>query len=364
MEAPYHQEVEETYLKLGENFGNAHTTLPEFKELRRLYVEYGKNRGLVLQSIFDYGYPLPDEITPEMIALTGSAHACGVAIDLANTRGVYGKVSTYESYTIKNRFDRFVYIHLPDPLKVDWSKPIDREKNYSTPRLRYPDGVDEELIYGINKPNRFFIAQTIRNIELARLDRLDTKTKEKLHIDSHTDAGLFNFSWDIFVPTIESATDMTELAGDLGGVIASSLLDNGLSLEQVSSVLNAGFVFSAFKEEHGTVDQAIYTCMSLLRSLYSSLKTQPLVPLVSIGFIEDMIEHSISSKQSEFNFRRAARLINRRKLYMKLGDMEPDEIWNFMAEELPGMTNPFYFYSVLCSIACKKWESIARKILT
>ena len=173
MSGSYHEQVANIFLSSPiEEFGDAHATAAELGALRELYIKSGKDRDVTLYAISDSGYPLPEQVTPEEVALSGAAHACGVAIDLAVTRGIEGKDATYESYTVKNRFDRFVAMHLPKHLRTSWDEPIERQQAYINPKIVYPDGVNDSLIHGIAKPHRYFPAQTMRYLEFARLGKL------------------------------------------------------------------------------------------------------------------------------------------------------------------------------------------------
>lgn len=265
----YTKDVSEAFFSASsETFGNAHATVAELASLRRLFSESG-TRDATLASIHEKGYPVPVEITPEMIALTGASHACGVAIHLVETRGLGGKDSTYESYTTKNRFDRFVALHLPKQLRVQWESPIAREVGYKNPKISYPDGVDTRFIYGVAKPSRYLTAQTIRHLEFARLGKLDEATREAMLINDEP-IERFTIDWRTFIPIIEAATDTVELAGSIATNIAEQLLSNGLSVEKVAAVLKKSFSIRGIKEEHGEVPEADHVYAALIASLESS----------------------------------------------------------------------------------------------
>ncbi len=266
----YSKQVAGTFLKSGEDFGKAKATAAELGALRALYLELGSDRDATLESIREDGYPHPEQITPEMVALTGVAHACGVTIPLAESRGIKGKDSTYESYTTKNRFDRFTALHIPKSLKDVWEASVKRDPNAS-PDVVYPEGVDNDLIHGINAPHRFFPAQTMRHLEFARLYKLDSDTEKAMGINELRDLDKCAVDWEDLVPVIESATDVTQLAGDLGATIALRLLDNGLSQEQVTGILRKGFSVEGIKKEHGNVSEAD----QVFNSLISALKAHP-----------------------------------------------------------------------------------------
>lgn len=274
MQSPYAQQVADAFLSTPvDQFGDAHVTTAEIGALRRLYEASGRDRIATLDAISEHGYPLPRDITPEMVALSGAAHACGVAIDLAETRGIEGKDSTYESYTTKNRFDRFTSDHLPKTLLNDWAKPIEREVGYANSAVVYPEGVDENLIHGIAKPHRYYPAQTMRYLEFARLGKLDDQTAHEFGITETTDLSTFSIDWASLTPTIESAQDVVELSGKLSAQIARELLGNGLSSNQVAAILNKGYSLGGMRQEHGQVTQSDKAYSALLAELNTAEDT-------------------------------------------------------------------------------------------
>jgi len=262
-------------------FGTSGATGAELGALRGLYRESGGNRDATLQTIVDEGYPMPTTVTAEMVALTGAIHACGVALHLAEIRGVEGKEATYESYTAKNRFDRFVSLHLPKDLRTEWSQPSPRESGFDNPTIEYPDGVDSDFIYGVAKPHRYFPAQTMRHLEFARLGKLDEKTKSNLLIADEADLSKFTIDWEELIPTIESATDTTVLAGNIGAQIASQLLKNGLNTQQVAAILAEGYSTRGVKQEHGNIPEANEVYSALLASLALSSETKDVADSLS-----------------------------------------------------------------------------------
>lgn len=279
MQTAYSQQVAETF-RQAHNFGAAAPTSFELSSLRALHEANGRDREATLQAIQEQGYPLPDEITPEMVALTGAAHACGVAVHLAEVRGVEGKDATYESYVAKNRFDRFTALHLPDELRADWGAPIDRDPTAS-PDVGYPESADISKIHGIGKPSRYLPAQTMRHLEFARLGKLDEPTKEAMGISSVEELDKFAVAWDSLVPVIECATDTIELAGAIGAEVGRQLLANGLPPEQVAGVLQKSYSVRGIKEEHGDVPEADKVYEALVSNLAKLPETEAVSELVA-----------------------------------------------------------------------------------
>lgn len=272
MTETYTRQVAAAFAK-AEQFGDARVTRFELAALRKLHAATGRDRGTTLALIKEHGYPTPAEITPEMVALTGAAHACGVAIYLAETRGIEGKDSTYESYTAKNRFDRFTRKHLPAELRETWDAPLERQSDIS-PLVSYPESVSLEYVHGIGKPSRYLPAQTMLNLEFARLGKLDDDTKYIMGIEDATDSSLFAVDWDELIPIIKAAKDPVSLAGNLGAEVGRRLLENGLSPEKVAGFLNKSFSIRGIKAEHGNIPEADAVRQALIDSLAANPATQ------------------------------------------------------------------------------------------
>lgn len=279
MQTPYPQQVAEVFNQ-ARHFGEAAPTAFELSSLRAIHKANGRDRDATLLAIQEHGYPLPEEITPEMVALTGAAHACGVTVYLAETRGVEGKDSTYESYVAKNRFDRFTALHLPKELRDDWRAPIDRTPDAS-PNITYPTSADNTKVYGVGKPSRYLPAQTMRHLEFARLGKLDESTKEAMGISSVEDLKKFAVNWDSLIPTIESAANVIQLAGSIGAEVGKQLLANGLSTEQVTGILKKSYSVIEIKEEHGDIPEADEVYEALVSSLATSPETKSISKLLA-----------------------------------------------------------------------------------
>ena len=248
----YAQQVSESFqLTTTERFGDGHTTGHELSALYLLHKWLGRNREATIEHVIFYGYPTPDELTPEMIAVTGAAHACGVTEHLAEERGLEGMESTYESYTIKNRFDRFVRLHVNDSLQDEWDRPIPREQGFINNTISYPNGVDETLIHGGALPHRFLPAQAIRYLEFARLGKLDDNTKALWGINANTDLELFRVDWDTLIPAIASSETTQDLIVNIARKIVSQLQENGLDNDRIKAVISKGFNTSGMRSEHG-----------------------------------------------------------------------------------------------------------------
>lgn len=271
MQTPYSRAVADSF-QAAASFGTAEATSFELGALRALYRDNGRDREATLATIKEHGYPMPTEVTPEMVALTGAAHACGVAVHLAETRGIEGKDTTYESYTAKNRFDRFTALHLPKSLEAAWDEPLERQPDAGI-NFGYPDSISLAHVHGIGKPHRYLPAQTARNLEFARLGKLEADTKAVVGIDENTDLSKYAVDWDILTPVIESARDVVSLAGSIGAEIGRQLLKNGLEPEKVAAFLKKSFSIRGMKEEHGDLKEADEVLDSLIDHLINGPQT-------------------------------------------------------------------------------------------
>jgi hypothetical protein len=198
--------------------------------------------------------PQPDEeITAEDWARAGAKHACGVTEYLAeeNVRGEGFKEDAYESYTTKNRFDRFIWRHLSDRLKKEWERPLKRDVKNSEAPISYPEGVDESKIHGGGLPHRILPAQAMKNFELARLGKLDKITLEKWGVNNNIDLQKFAINWDRLISAIKKSETTLELTKNLMDTIVEELLDNGIPENIVKNIINTGFGVKGLEWEHG-----------------------------------------------------------------------------------------------------------------
>ena len=209
------------------------------------------------------------EPTMENMAVAAFRHACCVAVHLAGVRGPDGLAASLESYSLKNRFDSFTQSHLPDALRVKWDLPINREPGVSRPNVQYPNCVDATKVHGGAKPHRYFVSQTMRNIEFARLGKLDANTAAAFGIENRFDiSNLFALDWRNFIPIIKNSKDLNVMSAGMGAITALQLLDNGLSPEQVAAVLDSGFNVNTVKSEHGDIPQAALIRHFLSTAIY------------------------------------------------------------------------------------------------
>ncbi len=277
MSTPYAERVSRSFQAAKpERFGDGHATVSEMSALRSIFKINGGNRSATIKDIRTYAYPRLENITPEDVALAGASHACAVTEDLAVTRGPEGKDSTYESYTIKTRFDRFTLLHLPVEVRENWQTPIERQNDFVNEGVSYPYGVDETLIHGGALPHRFLPAQTMRYLELARLRKLDEASKDTLLITDDTDLTKYGLVWDSLVPTIANAVNPIQLAGSIGAKIAQLLLENGLSQTQVEALLNKTYSTIGIASEHGHIPEATAVRDALSSALQDSEETKDL----------------------------------------------------------------------------------------
>jgi hypothetical protein len=222
------------------------------------------------QTPTDNGLLLPQEVTPEMVALAGAAHGCGVTIHLAETRGVEGALQTWLSYTTKNKFDRFVGINLTHTLHLAWTEPIPRQPGYENEQIEYPGRVDKTKVHGAALPHRLMPARAFRNLEFARWGRLETAATEAMQLGDLNDEELstvLKLRRETFAPVIGNAKDHIKLAGQIGAEMARQLLRNGLTPDQVSAILNTSYDVSDLEAEHGNIPELQAVRVALAQSL-------------------------------------------------------------------------------------------------
>jgi hypothetical protein len=251
----FKNKVSETFKETpADSFGDASLTAKEIGVLKKLLEENKKNKDAVVEHVKRSGMPLPvDEITAEDWARAGAKHACGVTEHLAkkSVRGEEFKEDAYESYTTKNRFDRFIEQHLSEELKKEWKRPLKRDVENSEAPISYPEGVDESKIHGGGLPHRILPAGTIKNLELVRLGRLDKKILGMDGVGKNVELRQLAIEWDKLIPDIQSAKTVIELTKNLMNGIRRELETNGVLEGAINNIIKTGFKMKGLEWEHG-----------------------------------------------------------------------------------------------------------------
>jgi hypothetical protein len=144
---------------------------------------------------------------------------------------------------------------------------VPREPGFNNPQIIFPKRVDTRLIHGVANAHRFLPAQTLRHMDFARWGRLEDDLKATMEIDGIDEAAAFRVRRDLLVSTVANASDHVKLSGDLGAKIAEQLLKNGLTPEQVSSILDKSYSIKGLQEEHGKVPEFLAVRQALARAL-------------------------------------------------------------------------------------------------
>lgn len=294
-----------------EKFGSAEITSPELSSLRKLYLAtrerfFGRVkklspndreliREIVTESIIKDGWPNPQEVSIENLGETAIAHACVVAENLLEERGIEATPDTYFSYTTKNQFDRFVSTILRKKGRIkkggdlynQWFEPQDRESGFSSDKVKFPSEVDPTKIHGVAKPNRYWPAQLMKQLEAIRLNRISTQEKEKLLIgDSFPEK--FAIPWVSFKSVIEQADSVDDIAVEIAVKTMKILHVRGLSNKQIIQVILAGYSPSGPVSEHGKIPEVGKIWHDILKKVASTNELQEVSPLLNETITERM----------------------------------------------------------------------------
>jgi len=221
-------------------------------------------RAGLVERIVERGWQQPEVglVGAEEVAETGVEHACGVAEYLVEQRGPEAGPNTHFSYTTKNQLDRFVWrrlvklgrIRKGGDLYDEWYGLQERQKGYFNPQVRYPAGVDDSKIYGVAKPHRYWPAQLMRYLEAIRLGRVVGDESKNLKVDE-SNLTAYAIRWAEFEDVFEAAGSVDEIAVGIAVKAMVTLKRNGLSDEQVITVLLAGYSPGGPVKEHGNIPQ-------------------------------------------------------------------------------------------------------------
>lgn len=216
--------------------------------------------------IEQFGVPFEGEnATAEDLGETAYKHFCVVAAYLLKTRGPEKSLDTIESYATKNRFDRWVERNLIlggrfkgvyNNLSKEWYGPIDRNpKNGNPDQVEYPVGVDNNKIFGIAKPHRYWPTQLLRYLEYARLGKVtNLEEVNKLGINLGEEEK-YTVKWNEFNDIVRSEKSVNEIAAGVAIKTMCVLKRNGLSDEQITKMILAGYSPGGPLNEHGNIPQ-------------------------------------------------------------------------------------------------------------
>lgn len=278
----YKQEFREYYQAASEkDYGSARLTAPEFTTLKGLYVATIKAvcgtvrvgdltsadkkiiRQMVTGRIIEQGWPQPEKVDAKDLAESAIAHACVVAENLLEERGVEAAPKTYFSYTTKDQFDRFVATQLikagrikkEGDLYKQWYSSQDRELGYENSKIRYPEGVDGTNIHGVAKPHRFWPAQLLRIIEELRLGGMPEEKRRQLKVGD-TDVKRYAIPWRNYEKTILEAESVDDIAVGVAIRTMEILMEKRrLRDEQIIELIVAGYSPEGPIDEHGNIPQ-------------------------------------------------------------------------------------------------------------
>lgn len=296
-----------------ENFGSAKITKKEISTLRNLYSltrnqVFGNTqqlrkedkaiiRGIVTDSIINEGWPSPKEVNIGDLGEAAISHACVVAEHLFETRGEEATPDTFYSYTTKNQFNRFIKMILLRSGRIkqggdlfnDWNNPQDREPDYTNPDVKFPEGLDNTKIYGIAKPNRYWPAQLIKNLEAIRLGKLSKEDRLKFKIGD-LDNKLFSIPWSNYEQTIIDAKSIDDIAIGVASKTIEKLIDQGIGNDTIVEIIIAGYNPVGIVSEHGKIPQVGIIWKGILERLNQDPNLSNIHRLLDVRIREKMKE--------------------------------------------------------------------------
>jgi hypothetical protein len=243
----------------------ARETFPDNKELSRESRVQSLNlrRTYIVNQIKNQGFPSHNLVTAERLADAANKHGCVVAEDLAAKRGPDGALATFESYTTKDRFDRFVQdtlfqkkIFQNNPnLYQEWQEAEARETEVLAP-VRYPKNVDSNKVYGISRPKRFLPSQLMKDLENYRLNPNTT-----------SDVSIY---WEELEPVLENAECLMDITVGIPIAVVDQLLAKGPSGpddSEIVSLLLSGYSPTGPIKEHGCVEEVRQIWQAIITGL-------------------------------------------------------------------------------------------------
>ena len=268
---------------------------PEDKELKLSPKDRELIREFITESIIKDGWPKPQEVSIENLGETAIAHACVVAENLLEERGVEATPDTYFSYTTKNQFDRFTSTILRKKGRIkkggdlydQWFEPQDRESGFKSDKVRFPTQVDSTKIHGVAKPNRYWPAQLMKQLEAIRLNKISPQEKEKLLIGKSFPEK-YAIPWVSFKSAVEQAGSIDDIAVGIAVRTMEILHRRGLSNEQIIQIILAGYNPSSFVSEHGKIPEVGKIWHSIIKNVATTDELQGISALLNKTITERM----------------------------------------------------------------------------
>lgn len=296
-----------------ENFGSAKITKKEISTLRNLYSitrnqVFGLSpqlkkedkaiiRGIVTDSIINDGWPNPKDVDIKDLGEAAISHACVVAEHLFETRGEEATPDTFFSYTTKNQFDRFIKMILLRYGRIkqgvdlfdDWNEPQNREPEYTNPDVKFPEGLDSTKIYGIAKPNRYWPAQLIKNLEAIRLGKISKEDRLKFKL-GELDNKFFSIPWNNYEQIISEAKSIDDIAIGVASKTIEKLIAQGIGYDSIVEIIIAGYNPVGIVSEHGKIPQVGIIWKGILERLNQDPNLSTIHRLLDLRIREKMKE--------------------------------------------------------------------------
>jgi len=247
-------------------YGEAGLTSHEFGRLRNLYDQGLSNfdgdkeeaRDYVATRMNEDGWMIDnlEDVHSELLATSAIKHGCVVAEALMDERGKEKAKATLDSYITKNWIDRQIQAMLqkkgdngvsvfdskPD-LKKDWYSPLERNPEHKNTKVKYPEGLNPNYIYGISKPARFMIAQTLKEILFA-----------SRNLDKFPELENFQIPWIKIEGSIQEAISCADITAKIAITMVDHLRSLNIDNARIVDLIMKGMSPSGPLKEHGPLD--------------------------------------------------------------------------------------------------------------
>ncbi|MEA3357687.1 MAG: hypothetical protein U9Q67_04625 [Patescibacteria group bacterium] len=218
----------------------------------------------VQQLLFQGEIEPPTDVDEDTFIDSAIQHACprGYPIYHSPKRTLEGAIW---SYTMKNRAYRFFarYIHDQDHngnLLSAWrgSERKEEDEVGVIPLIR-PEGIPNNILVGIEKPECYLPCQLLRVLEALRTGRENLSTPVTRQIISLSDAerALLKIPWREYQDAINESRSLTDLAANIAFKTFSTLNERGLDQEKILAIIFQGFRPHGTLLEHGQLDKLL-----------------------------------------------------------------------------------------------------------
>lgn len=242
-----------------DQWGQSHVTDAEWQAIFQARSEAG-DWTRVQQMLLQGSIGPPTDVDEVDFMKSAIQHGCSRAYPIYESTERTIEDSIW-SYTMKNRAFRFFVRHISDPeILAAWKG--SEQKSCGEigviPLIR-PEGIPDDVLFGIEKPDCYLPCQLLRVMEALRTGRENLLTSITREIIPLTDEerDLLQIHWIDFQDAISRSTSISDLAANVAFDLYRILHEKGMDQEKALSIIFQGYRPHGALLEHGQLDSLL-----------------------------------------------------------------------------------------------------------